>query len=819
MKYPSQLLKAWIVLIATLILASCGGAGSDTSRLAGGLTLTSAGQNITAKVIKSDGLPLPNSVVVLTTTLGSFDPSYNKKITEIQTNISGIATAKLYPYGVGGAAIIEAASGGYNDSTTVNISSADNGGGDGGSNLIGSMTLVPTSAQAYANGRDVIALDLKTYSLSSAGTTSIPRPNTQVNVVTSAGSLSATLDMNAASKSIGLRTDAFGQARLYLQVSDRAGTLVIRASSEGVLTESTVMLIADIPSEVNSSLSALPSSLPADGMGTATITLSLRDANNNLVADGTPVTLQTTAGTVTSPNPVTTVLGRAIFTLQAPTTPTNATLSIVQYPGVISTVTFGSQSSGNPANLEFNIANKQLFVFGVGKQDTTSLTISVKTAAGNFINDSNLGAENLEVSLKTRPSAGEKLIGKNATGSIVEGTTIRVLTVNGVATLTLQSGTLPGIVEIEAKTLLPVGTTLIGIVPQVSIASGPPKSINLSYPVSNSLQNMGSGVYRRVGSVFVTDQFGNAVPDGTAISLGVLDSVIVSNNSASNYAVNAPSPANASVTADSASLTDNSNTTFSTAFITRNSTSRFVNADDRVLLLNAQPENKSRFAGNVSGNIIQTNKPYKTTESSLSYVVGSSLLGAQIEGVNMQTGSTVVGQAATKDGYATFYLRYPADNQHILTGCFQGDPKLDTRATAAPPGSAQVWVVAESSETGATTIDNRACFSGMLNYQLVNESGVTAISSTTTLNLSLRDANLIQLPFVELSGSVVYETNLGVLNVSIGNCSGRTDRRTAENGVCRLPITVTGGASGDSATITIGAPGNAAPVSISVSIP
>lgn len=114
MKYPSQLLKAWIVLIATLILASCGGAGSDTSRLAGGLTLTSAGQNITAKVIKSDGLPLPNSVVVLTTTLGSFDPSYNKKITEIQTNISGIATAKLYPYGVGGAAIIEAASGGYN---------------------------------------------------------------------------------------------------------------------------------------------------------------------------------------------------------------------------------------------------------------------------------------------------------------------------------------------------------------------------------------------------------------------------------------------------------------------------------------------------------------------------------------------------------------------------------------------------------------------------------------------------------------------------------------------------------------------------------
>jgi hypothetical protein len=468
-------------------------------------------------------------------------------------------------------------------------------------------------------------------------------------------------------------------------------------------------------------------------------------------------------------------------------------------------------------------------VFGVGKQDTTSLTITVKTASGNLIDDAEVGVNNLRVSLKTRPNAGEKLIGKDASGNVVETSsgvsTLPLRTLNGVATLTLQSGTLPGVVEIEAEALMPDGTSLptplIGVVPQVSIASGPPHSINLSYPVANAVDNLGNGVYRRVGSAFVTDRFGNAVPDGTVISLGVLDSVIASNNPSPGYAVNMDVAADANASFDSGTslLRDDTNFPF-LGSITRNNTSRGLQNEDRVLLLNAQSEDKSRFVNNFTANTVTANKNYQsqTVNSSLVYVAGASLLGSQIEGLNMQTGAPVVGQATTKDGYATFYLRYPADNQYILTGCY-GDPTIDTRATAAPAGSAQVWVVAESTETGATTVDNRACFSALLDYELINNSSVDTISASSSFSFTLRDATLIPLPFVSLSSNVIIETNTGGLAVSVGNCTGRSDQRTNENGNCSLPITVTGGASGDSATVTIGAGGNASPISISVTIP
>ncbi|WP_044408747.1 beta strand repeat-containing protein [Thiomicrospira microaerophila] len=694
------------------------------------------------------------------------------------------------------------------------------------SNLLGSIELTPRNNEINANASSTVAIDVVTYDLNSSAGAVARLPNTQLTLTTTSGLLSASAsNFFGATDALTISTDDNGSVRVFLQASTQATTALIRAYSEGVSAQTSVQFRAAQPSAANSTLVSSPSSLPADGLGTSVITLSLRDANNNLVADGTQVTLQTTAGAIISTNPATTTLGRATFTLQAPSIASNATLSILEYPSITGAVTFGSETNSNPANLEFNIANKQLYVFGVGKQDTTSLTITVKTASGNLIDDAEVGVNNLRVSLKTRPNAGEKLIGKDASGNVVETSsgvsTLPLRTLNGVATLTLQSGTLPGVVEIEAEALMPNGDSLaprlIGVVPQVSIASGPPHSINLSYPVANAVSNLGNGVYRRVGSAFVTDRFGNAVPDGTVISLGVLDSVIASNNPSPGYAVNTGNPdSNASFDSGTSLLRDNTNSPF-LGSITRNNTSRGLKNKDRVLLLNAQSEDKSRFVDNFTANTVTANKNYQsqTVNSSLVYVAGASLLSSQIDGMNMLTGTPVRGQAITKDGYATFYLRYPADELHILTGCFQDNPTLDTRESAAPAGSAQVWVVAESSETGATTVDNRACFSALHDFELINNG----ISSDGSVSVTLRDATLIPLPFVSLSSYVSYETNTGLLAVSVGNCSGRTDQRTNANGNCRLPINVTGGASGDSATVTISAGGNASPISISFTIP
>lgn len=267
-------------------------------------------------------------------------------------------------------------------------------------------------------------------------------------------------------------------------------------------------------------------------------------------------------------------------------------------------------------------------------------------------------------------------------------------------------------------------------------------------------------------------------------------------------------------------VTDNTNSDFASATITRNNTTRKLQTNDRVLLLNAQSEDKSRFVSSFTANMLTTNKAYKNTTSGLTYVVGASELGAQIYGYDETQASptSVFGQAITKDGRARIFLQYPADQTHILTGCYS-DPTIDKRATAAPAGSAQVWVVAESSETGATTVDNRACFSALADWQLLNDSGVTAIAATSNISFRVIDASLIPLPFVTISTSLSYETNTGNLIVSIGNCTETGTHRANENGVCTLPITVTGGASGDTATVTIGTGGNASAQTISVAIP
>lgn len=675
---------------------------------------------------------------------------------------------------------------------------------------IGGLTLTSANASIPADGVTTVALTAQVQD-----TAGQPLANQSVAFASTAGTLSAAT----------ATTDATGMARVTLRAGTQATTAVVTASTGGFNATVSVQLVAGVPSAANSAITAQPASLPADGVSTSTVTVVLRDANNNPVANGTPVTLLTTAGTITSANPATTSLGRATFTLQAPAAPGSASLTLLEYPSVsAAAVTFGSVSTGDPANITVSVANPALFVTGVGKTDSTSMVVTVKDAAGALISDANAGVNNLVVTFRSKPNGGETISGTNAAGTVVtSSTSIAVRTSNGVATLTLQAGTLPGVVELEVEALSSAGAALVPAVkaslPQVSIASGPPHNIALSYPVAG-VTNLGGGVYRRIGSASVTDRYGNAVPDGTVISLGLLDSVIASNTTP---VLSGGAASDASTTAGSATLTE-VDSTWTSASVTRNGVARSLQANDRVLLLNAVAGDKSRFltvapAANTSATV---QKNYSTTAAGLEYVMGAALLGGQISGVDAQTGLTQTGRATTQNGVATLYVTYPADREHILTGCYglasAANHTLDIRTGNAPAGSAQVWVVAESTESGATSLDNRFCFAAIGPYKLPSGAGGT-ISGTTTITFDVKDQNDIPLPFVQVSPSAAVTTNTGApLTVSFGNCSGRADQRTDAFGVCSMTITVGGADSGDAATITIGA-GDATPISITLTVP
>ena len=477
-----------------------------------------------------------------------------------------------------------------------------------------------------------------------------------------------------------------------------------------------------------------------------------------------------------------------------------------------------------PASISITASERAIFVAGVGQMESSTITVRLLTSTGGAAQDAPAGVNNVRVSFATQPNGGELLFGTQASGQLVQhDKTVDVATSNGVATLTLSSGRLPGVIELKAEALTNDGTSynpvIEATISALSIASGPTHSIVLSYPRENAIEDMGNGIYRRIGGLLATDRYGNPVADGTVVNLGIIDSVLLSNRAPQiNYGFSSTViDGNASTTANTALLTDLSNALFKSAVLTRNNTSRFIEAQDRVLLLNAQAEDKSRFVAALPDQDISltTNKAYVNTASQLEYMVGASLLGAQIAGVDPAKEELVSGQAVTTDGAATFYLTYPANQNTIRAGCV--DPSVETRFL--PQGSAQVWVVAEASGSSATTIDNQECFDYMAPATITETTGQSAIRGSTVLQLEVEDASSIRLPFLNISSSVSYgSANTGGLSVTVGSCNSGTNNRTNTNGLCSLPITVSGGNSDDTATVSLSTSGGNT-LAINVTVP
>jgi hypothetical protein len=381
-----------------------------------------------------------------------------------------------------------------------------------------------------------------------------------------------------------------------------------------------------------------------------------------------------------------------------------------------------------------------------------------------------------------------------------------VRTVDGAVTINLQTGTLPGVIELRIEVLLkndgvtPLNPLIIAQIPQISVASGPPHTIALSTPITNSVENLGDSghgaFYRRKGTLIVTDRFGNAVADGTAINLGIMDSVIVEGSDGDLTA------SVSTLTSAAPELSDGVATWFDTASVTRNNAQRFVQENDRVLITdsNTLQEDKARFVG---AGILNTQLPvqtdYLTSSSNLSYtgldyVVGAALLGAEIAGYDADTDTLTTGSVTTKDGLAKIRVTYPANANTIFVGCGLG-AGVDTRHLP-DQSSATVYTVATSTNGDAALVDEGTlCFAAIAGGTLV--ALPSAVSASTTISLTLRDGgDTIPLPFVGISSGVVI-TKGATLTVT-ATTPGLTDT----NGNITSTVTIGGGVTGDTATIT-----------------
>ncbi len=607
-------------------------------------------------------------------------------------------------------------------------------------------------------------------------------------------------------------TDADGQALVMLVAPTHKTTATVTAAVGGRFRYDRIEFIAGPVDADHSGITVNPATLPADGVSTARITVSLRDANGNQVADGTGVTLMASHGEIDPPAALS-ENGRARFTLTAPEVSASGRLHLLEYPQVTpASVPFGvAAASGKAAAISLNVDERRISVAGSGRGETTVLTIRVLNAVGETIDETMAGygadLNNLRVTLRTRPGGGEFLSGlardaAGGLGSVRDGETLLVRTVDGSARVILTAGTLPGVVEVLLEALDNDGATVLAsaVTPAITIASGAPHLITITEAIDEGVIDMGghglSGVYCRLGSALVTDRHGNAVPDGTAIGLGLIDSVIYEGFG--------------TLVRNSADLThDRAGSGFANtpadAVIYRNGgVERLIQHRDRLLIANAvSPGDRSRFIDSVGGAVLGTDGDFLRAETDpasrtgVRYRVGAALLGGAIHGYDGGAGCDparlTTGSATTIGGIAAIRVTYPANRETILNGCYgydngSGDySAVDVRRVN--PRSAQVLVLAAANDGHATTVDKgRFCFSGMAPLTLTTDRAT--VSASTTRTLTVTDANDIPLPFVPVVCEFSVNVNSsGNLDVTLTPSATNSDR----DGRATMAIAVQGG--------------------------
>ncbi len=509
----------------------------------------------------------------------------------------------------------------------------------------------------------------------------------------------------------------------------------------------------------------------------------------------------------------------------------------------------------NPVYAEVVVSTRNISIAGVGQLQRAGFQVSVYDNSGSLINDAEATINNVRVSFVSSPNGGEYLQGTSADNTVDKafaGDEIAIRTVNGQVTADLISGTRPGLVELRVEILQDNGTShnppLQATLPYVAIASGVAHTIAFSWPDVNAVEVIKGGMYKRIGTIQVGDQFGNAVPDGTVIYLSMINSLFAQDNDASIVATE-------SRFRDDASGAGNASN-FTTDFVVRNGVAKHISANDQVLIWQAGAGDKRRFVASdtLLSNELQVHSAYINTtnsgtvatdhqqnpseETGLVYVVGtnSSDIGGAMIGMDEIAGIERPGVAVTKNGKAHIFILYPADESTILIGCMDND--LDTRYR--PNSSADLYIVASSSDNEVTAIDGlyknfsepKGCFESVSGWGFNSFPnayfGGAGFNGTLEFDLELEDGgDKIGLPFIPILATVKITRGLGICSipseatetdctdiggawtpndfwVTVPNTCPSSGNRTIVRGFCDSQAIVTGSThnKGDKAEIT-----------------
>ncbi|HPR88626.1 MAG TPA: invasin domain 3-containing protein [bacterium] len=319
-------------------------------------------------------------------------------------------------------------------------------------------------------------------------------------------------------------TGSDGQAVVLLRSDAGAAdvTALVRASAAGLSGQVAVRFTG-----LTLQLNASPSTLPADGVATATITAILKKTGTHQALAEVELATGTSLGELPA-TCVTDGSGKAQEQLQAGTVPGTAVVR-ASY-GLQTAQTEVTLTSQKPASLQLSVDRNYIWVTGTGQTDQCTITATALGTSGKPSQEETRVA----FALRNGPDGGEMLLPNN--GRPLESTPR--LTAGGSATVVCKAGTRSGTVEVEAWLVdypeVKARTT------QITVRSGPPyiwidpadpNHVESHMTVALDYLNLdGWNAVREFRiSVYVGDKYNNPVEEGTTLYLTSTAGIVTTN--------------------------------------------------------------------------------------------------------------------------------------------------------------------------------------------------------------------------------------------------------------------------------------------------
>ncbi len=300
---------------------------------------------------------------------------------------------------------------------------------------------------------------------------------------------------------VGVGTLNGGQMTLVLTTNTHSGVFPIEVEGEGnqatVVGDTSITFLPGPP--VRAYINATPTQIPADGTSTSTLVVTVRDENFNRVADGIPITVTTTLGTVTGAG--TSAGGTVTRTLVATKTLGTASLRVYGPDGELFRTgdTAVDFVTGPPAVAWVNAAPTYVVADG---SSTSQLVVTVKDSS--YFNVGGAGTAVLTVNR----------------GSVVPTTTVAT---DGVFTVTFTSDITVGVVDLnvtyDGTPLTQAGDLLEQVpgTPTTATITASPQSLAVDSTDQSTL------------NVTILDGQGRPIVDGSSVTLSASLGGIVSN--------------------------------------------------------------------------------------------------------------------------------------------------------------------------------------------------------------------------------------------------------------------------------------------------